>query len=519
MRTSKYSGQRNAARSLDAHDQELLKGVVAGDRDAITDLYNLYFPRLFGFLYRLSSDYCLTEELVNDVMLIVWRDADKFRSSSKVSTWILGIGYRQCLKRLRKRRLPLVAKPKTCEAQFDGCEIVELDEVLSRALDELSPEHRMMIESVLYLGMTYREVAEIAGCPVNTAKTRVQTLKTRFKVADAGPEQCRSGQHVLIKTLKISNLRNIKAADFELHPRLNYLVGDNGAGKTGVLESIVVLAKGRSFRAGQIGALIGPENDWFRVVATTEHGSGKQQTLGIERSRIEWKARRNGENVRQLSDLAIHLPLILIEPNSHLLISGSPQVRRRFLDWGVFHVEHDYLLQWRRYTRALKQRNAALRKQDTAVVTSLDPIMSELGEKIDNDRLRQLNALSEKLAVTLNALSPALNGIKLRYDKGWKGEGLLCALQDAQQQDLERGATGPGPHRADIPVYLDGKLAKERLSRGEQKILSAALLLSQAMLMSDNGEKPLLLMDDLASEFDAKHLAAVMALVSVRNIA
>jgi len=183
VRTSKYSGQREAARSLDAHDRELLKGVVAGDRDAITELYNLYFPRLFGFLYRLSRDYCLTEELVNDVMLIVWRDADKFRWSSKVSTWILGIGYRQCIKRLRKRRLPLVAKPQAREPQFDGCEIVELDDVLARALDELSPEHRMMIESVLYLGMTYREVAQIAGCPVNTAKTRVHNARRHLRVA------------------------------------------------------------------------------------------------------------------------------------------------------------------------------------------------------------------------------------------------------------------------------------------------------------------------------------------------
>ncbi len=296
-----------------------------------------------------------------------------------------------------------------------------------------------------------------------------------------------------------------------LHRGLNYLVGENGAGKTSVLESIVVLAKGRSFRSGPISALIGPKEDRFRVVATTQHVGEKQQTLGIERSRQEWKARKSGENVRQLSDLAIHLPLILIEPNSHLLISGSPEGRRRFLDWGVFHVEQGYLVQWRRFTRALKQRNAALRKRDTAVVISLDRIISELGEKIDIARRDQLEALTARLAVTLNALSPALGGIELRYDKGWKGKSLLSALLSAQQRDLERGATGPGPHRADILVYVNGKLARERLSRGEQKILSAALLLSQARLMADSGEKPLLLMDDLASEFDAKHLANVMA--------
>lgn len=170
-------------RSLDAHDRELLSGVAAGNRDAVTQIYNLYYPRLFSFLYRLSRDFSLTEEVVNDVMVVVWRDADKFRGSSKVSTWILGIGYRQCIKRMRKRRLPRAEKTETREPGFDACAAVELDEVLAKALDELSPEHRMMIESVLYLGMTYREVAEIADCPVNTAKTRVHNARKKLRAA------------------------------------------------------------------------------------------------------------------------------------------------------------------------------------------------------------------------------------------------------------------------------------------------------------------------------------------------
>lgn len=181
MRNLPNFDQREATRSSDARDRQLLKSVAAGDREAITDLYNLYFPRLFSFLYRLSPDYCLTEEVVNDVMLIVWRDADKFRGSSKVSTWILGIGYRQCLKRLRKRRLPQANTREICESQFDGCETVELDDVIAKAFEALSPEHRMMIESVLYLGMTYQEVAEMAGCPVNTAKSRVHHARKKLR--------------------------------------------------------------------------------------------------------------------------------------------------------------------------------------------------------------------------------------------------------------------------------------------------------------------------------------------------
>lgn len=315
---------------------------------------------------------------------------------------------------------------------------------------------------------------------------------------------------MFIKSLNINNLRNLKSVDIDLHPDLNFLLGDNGAGKTSVLESIVVLAKGRSFRSGQIGALIGPEEDQFRVVATTGQSDDRQQILGIERTRSHWKARRNGEDVSQLSDLAAHLPLVLMEPNSHLLVSGPPEGRRRFLDWGVFHVEQGFLVQWRRYSRALKQRNAALRKQDQDVLDSLDEVLSDLGEKIADARQQQIERLSPGLSEMISELSPELGEISIRYDKGWKGESLRTALGNNRKQDLERCVTGPGPHKSDLPVYQGKQQARDRLSRGEQKILSASLILAQAKLMAEGGEKPLLLLDDLASEFDQSHLSRVL---------
>jgi len=155
---------------------------VNGDRAAFAKLYNRYYSRLFRFLHRMCRDYGLAEEGVNDAMLVVWRTADSFRGSSKVSTWILGIGYRQCLKKLRKRRIPRVDEPKHFEVAANNSDSVELNELITTALRELTAEHRMMIESVLYLGMTYREVAELAGCPVNTAKTRVHAARKRLRV-------------------------------------------------------------------------------------------------------------------------------------------------------------------------------------------------------------------------------------------------------------------------------------------------------------------------------------------------
>ncbi|NND43957.1 MAG: DNA replication/repair protein RecF [Xanthomonadales bacterium] len=315
---------------------------------------------------------------------------------------------------------------------------------------------------------------------------------------------------MIVKSLKINNLRNLSTVDIALHPRLNFFVGDNGAGKTSVLESLVVLAKGRSFRSGQVDALVGPEGDAFRVVTQTSTGPGHEQTLGLERSGRSWSARHNREDVAQLSDLAAHLPLVLIEPNSHLLVSGPPEGRRRFMDWGVFHVEHGHLLQWRRYGRTLKQRNAALRQRSAAVVTSLDPVLAELGERIHEQRQAQCAALFEGVGETLGMLSPGLTAVELEYQQGWSGESLAESLGAALERDMERGGTGAGPHRGDIAISRDGVPARETLSRGEQKAMATALLLTQAKIMANAGKTPLLLMDDLASEFDPAHLSRVL---------
>lgn len=315
---------------------------------------------------------------------------------------------------------------------------------------------------------------------------------------------------VIVKSLSINNLRNLKTVDVEPHPRLNFFIGENGAGKTSVLEALVVLAKGRSFRTGKIGALIGPEAAHFRVVTRTAQEGGGEQTVGIERSASEWSARRNREDVQQLSDLAVCLPLVILEPNSHLLVSGPPDGRRRFLDWGVFHVEPAHLVHWRRYARALKQRNAALRSRNAAVVSSLDPVLADLGERIHAAREQQCNALFGTVQQTLEALNPSQGSVELRYQRGWSEVPLRQALGEVLERDLERGATGPGPHRAEISINCATGPAKETLSRGEQKILATALLLSQASIMAAAGETPLLLLDDLASEFDARRLACVM---------
>jgi len=313
-----------------------------------------------------------------------------------------------------------------------------------------------------------------------------------------------------VKSLNIKNLRNITSTQIEPDPCLNCFTGDNGAGKTSILEALAVLSKGRSFRSGHISSLIGPQNPHFQIISKVESHSGDTHQLGMERGADYWSARHQGEDVTQISELTRLLPYVLLEPSSHTLVSGPPDGRRKYLDWGVFHVEHGYLMLWRRYNRVLKQRNAALRQSNKMVIESLDPQLIKLGEQLHLARKQHAGLLKDLLQQKLPIFSNTLKEVTLTYKKGWSGDDLGEAVQVSSVRDMERGSTGPGPHRADLNLVLDGVPAKERLSRGEQKAMTAALIIAQAEMICASGEKPILMLDDLSSEFDDAHLGRVL---------
>jgi DNA replication and repair protein RecF len=316
---------------------------------------------------------------------------------------------------------------------------------------------------------------------------------------------------LIIRKLQLENFRNLAAIDIEPHIHLNYFEGANGAGKTSVLEALVVLSRGRSFRTTQATELIGPASDTFRVFAVTELERGQQHRLGLERSGKRWRGRKDGVDLSQLSQLTRSLPLILMEPDSHLLVSGAPETRRRFVDWGMFHVEPGFLDTWRRFSKALKQRNAALRGPQLGVLDSLDEVLAVHGEQLGAYRRAHCASITASLQQTLSELNSGLGAIAVEYQDGWPGGSYLEQLRSNRKRDLERGITMSGPHRADLQLTHEAVPAKAMLSRGEQKVLAAAMLLTQAELLSGCGEKPLLLLDDLASEFDRVHFDSVLA--------
>lgn len=315
----------------------------------------------------------------------------------------------------------------------------------------------------------------------------------------------------MLTSLSVQNFRCIEDAAIELDPEGTGIIGPNGAGKTSLLEAIYFLAHGRSFRSAQRVRLVGKQRAPLRVVGTIRHG--RTIVAGVEYQGGVTRARVDGENVRSISRIAELLPVQIIDPSVHRLIEEGSTRRRRLLDWGVFHVEHGFMDPWRRYQRALAQRNAALRTVTPAQARVWEPELAACAADID--RMRQVYA--QRLAPAFQSLAAELSGrdCELAYHRGWD-EGLVLseALERSWSRDARVRTTTVGPHRADLIVRVDGEVARDRVSRGQQKMIAASLVLAQIILAAPSTlHRAVLLLDDPAAELDVDNLGKILSVI------
>jgi DNA replication and repair protein RecF len=303
--------------------------------------------------------------------------------------------------------------------------------------------------------------------------------------------------------LEVRNIRILAELDCAPGDRLNVFVGANGSGKTSILESIHILASGRSFRTHRLTELITRGEAWLRARGEIHSEDGAVTSVGVEKGAEGLRIRMAGEAVGSASDLARQLPLVVITPDSQRLLTDGAELRRQLMDWALFHVEPGYLNVLQRYRRALRQRNAALRDgAGPGALSAWDAELAEAGESLHGQRDRFLAGILPVYAETLQELIPMT--VDIGYRAGWDSTiGLREALAISTATDRSRGFTGVGPHRADLRFRLDGAAASQLLSRGEGKLFVVGLVLAQARFLNDSqGRRPLVLVDDLASELD-----------------
>lgn len=319
-----------------------------------------------------------------------------------------------------------------------------------------------------------------------------------------------------LRTLRVQGFRNLTNVELSCSGRLNILYGENGSGKTSILEAIHALATGKSFRNARWDSLIAYEESSALVVSELATGS----VVGVQRHRKKADGtdvlRLNGETERNWDRVAALLPVLALDANAFSLIEGGPANRRRFLDWGVFHVEPGFLQSWRRAQRSLAQRNKLLKMSAVrdASVKGWEREFVSASLQVDQYRTTYLSGLLQRIESVYASLAGERRlDLLLNYDRGWEsGAELAELLRDGWSRDQRYGATQHGPHRADISVRVSGQRAVDVLSRGQLKLLVAAMKIAQAELLQEVFNKNVVfLLDDLAAELDKQSLTAVLA--------
>jgi DNA replication and repair protein RecF len=313
--------------------------------------------------------------------------------------------------------------------------------------------------------------------------------------------------------ITLRNIRNLEDAGIEPGAGFNYFVGENGSGKTSLLEGIHVLSTGSSFRTRKPVNLIRHEQASLQSFAEFTYRSDlRPHTVGVERARNgSTRVKIDRESTYSLTDLTQTIPLLALHPESHNLVNGGPTQRRKLIDWGVFHVEPGFVSVWREFRRALDQRNAALKHgaSDEAVIV-WNRVLAEAGESLHKHRVDYLSDLLPFMSQLLERAGWG-SSVSLSIRRGWNEElSLSEELAKSLKRDRVHRNTVSGPHRAELVLNFNNEEIRHMFSRGQQKLFIYLLKIAQANhLFRVRNIRSVFLCDDMPSELDKKNRARI----------
>lgn len=316
----------------------------------------------------------------------------------------------------------------------------------------------------------------------------------------------------MISNLRLQQFRSYADSTFEFGGGVNIIVGPNASGKTNLLEAVLVLCRGVSYRAPD-RELINHSADWARLYGQVHD---QERTVKIRRlaesSKKEYEV--GGSKLTRLP-LARTVPAVVFEPNHMQLLTESPELRRQFLDDVISQTKPAYDNLRRQYRRALSQRNRLLKQEfsnDQLFVWNLR--LSELGGQIAEHRMEFVAEHRQALAQLYNTLAGKKTKSDMSYQTGLSktsyGSALLKGLEARVETDKERGFTTIGPHRDDLELQLEDHSLADSASRGETRTMLLALkLLEVQSVEKSRAAKPILLLDDVFSELDGARRRAL----------
>lgn len=320
----------------------------------------------------------------------------------------------------------------------------------------------------------------------------------------------------MISDIRLQHFRSYSDETFEFTPGVNIIVGPNASGKTNLLEAILVLARGSSYRVRDAD-LVQYDQPWARLDAHDSAGSLRTVKIVID-PKPSKTYEIEGKTYRRLST-ARTLPTVVFEPNHLLMFGGAPELRRNYLDELLEQLQAGYGALRRDYRRVLAQRNALLKRHGHAAEAQIfawNVRLSELGGRMVRARLELVRRLNQRASELYDGLAHADTRVEVLYDSKFSAETyeshLLHTLEHNFALDAARGFTGAGPHREDMKVLLNGRAAQTSASRGETRTVVLMLKVMELQLLQvARGTAPLLLLDDVFSELDGARRQALTA--------
>ncbi len=323
----------------------------------------------------------------------------------------------------------------------------------------------------------------------------------------------------MVTDIRLQHFRSYEDESFEFDDGVNIIVGPNASGKTNLLEAILMICRGSSYRAKD-GDTIKYQEPWARLDA---HIGTSSRSVKLARSDdgATTKTLLIGDHSFRRLSLPRMIPIVLFEPQHLALLTGPPELRRTFIDDLLEQMVVSFGATRRQYKRALAQRNALLKSNQTQAIRQMfawNIRLSELGGQIVDERRRMLGVLNTQLADLYSEIAHSKSQVQLIYQSSWSqsdksghyGSQLLSRLESGMALDLERGFTACGPHREDFIPYLNGRRIAETASRGEIRSLLLALkILEMRLLQEARGTNPVLLLDDVFSELDGARRRAL----------
>lgn len=320
----------------------------------------------------------------------------------------------------------------------------------------------------------------------------------------------------MLQHLTCANFRNLSDLTLDFGSGLNIICGNNGAGKTSVLEAIYYLFHGKSFRTNDKESMIAFSSSTFSLFAKILQDFDTA-IIGVSKIRNGNNIIKfNGEKIRSVSQVANILPVKFIPSIPQSLIVDGPKERRAYLDWGVFHVEHDFHQTWQYYSKALASRNSLLKlKIVNSELTYWDEAIIRCGQLLHEYRIKHLDDVVEVFNSNSFVFASSISGISFDYYPGWdESIGLAKSLEQSRRKDLALGYTSVGIHRADLRLMYCGRPAADTLSAGQLKLLTYRLHLVQGMVLKSKlGKDPLYLIDDLGAELDIANTSDVLSML------